>query len=80
MKKLNLLTLLLLLPGVLLLLVCMSLFFLALSVFPPYISFIALGIIGLIVLWWKFGRRASKEVVNSEAGIMGRQSSKEGLL
>jgi len=80
MKKLNLFTLLLLLPGVLLLLLFMCLFFLALSFFPPYISVIALGIIALIVLWWKFGRRGSKEILNSEAGLMGRQSSKEGLL
>lgn len=71
---------LLIIPAVLLLLLFFSVFFLVLSVYPPYISVIALVMLGLVVAWWKFGRRGSAGVSNSEAGIMGRHQSKEGLL
>lgn len=54
---------------------------LVLTVAPPAVSAVALGILALLTLWVLFGRRGSSTILaGSEASLMGRQSSKEGLL
>lgn len=51
---------------------------LVLSFAPPVTSLVALGILALGAVWFFFLRRSAGPV--SEASLMGRQSSTEGLL
>lgn len=47
----------------------------------PLLATVAVVSFSLLVLWFLFGRRrASSILAGSETSLMGRQSSKEGLL
>jgi hypothetical protein len=50
-----------------------------LAVAPPVASLAALGILALAAAWFFLARRKSAGVL-SEASLMGRQTSKDGLL
>lgn len=52
---------------------------LVLSISPPLTSAVAVGILALAAVWFFVVRRKSAGAV-SEASLMGRQTSKEGLL
>jgi hypothetical protein len=52
-----------------------------LQFFPPVVSWAAAGMLLVMLAWFFFGRRgASIKIAGSETSLMGRQSSKEGLL
>ncbi len=69
---------LLVIPGLVVALLLMAVFFLALALFPPLVSTVALSIMGVFIIWL-FMRKRSKGPV-SEGSLVGRQSTKDGLL
>lgn len=79
MRKMSPLQWLLLLPAFLLLLLCLGLSALVLAFSPPFVSVVAGGVVLVSVLWFLLVRRRGSGPV-SEAGLIGRQSSKDGLL
>lgn len=68
---------LLLLPLLGVALIFLSLSLLVLSLVPPLVGWISFAVVVVVVVW-VFCRRGSGAV--SEGSLMGRQSSKEGLL
>ena len=69
---------LLVIPGLLITLVLGVVFFFALALFPPVVSTVALSIMAVFGIWL-FMRKRSKGPV-SETSLLGRQSTKDGLL
>lgn len=69
---------LLVLPGLVLCAFLAGIFFFALAFLPPWVSTVALCAIALFVLWLFMRRKSTGPV--SELSLMGRQSSKDGLL
>lgn len=51
----------------------------ALALLPPFVSLVSLSIIGLVLVWFFFARRATSDGSGSEYSFT-RQRSKEGLL
>lgn len=79
MKKLSLLSWLLLLPAFLLLLVSLAVCGLILSIAPPVVSGMAVAVLAVAAVWFFLVRRRGAGAA-TESGLMGRQASKEGLL
>lgn len=79
MKSLSLFQWLLLLPAFLLLLLSLALVGLVLMFAPPVITAVAFGLFAVVLLWFFLARRGGTSIP-SEASIMGRQSSRDGLL
>lgn len=72
---------LLVIPAGLLILALLSFSFLVLSFFPPLVTWVAVAMMAVVGAWLFFSRRGSSSLVaGSETSLMGRQSSKEGLL
>lgn len=79
--KRGLLYVLLVPPALLLCLVSFGVLWSLLSLFPPVVSVVAGILLAVAIAWWIVGRRQSSTlVVGSETSLMGRQSSKDGLL
>lgn len=77
----KLLAVVLVLAAVVLCLPLLGLFLVALFVLPPMVTAVTLTLFGLVGLWVFFSRRGSgSAVTGSESALMGRQTSKEGLL
>lgn len=71
----------LLLPvAVLLCLVSLAVLVLLVQFIPPSVTAAAVACLTLAVLWFFLVRRRGATVTGSETSLMGRQSSKEGLL
>lgn len=66
--------------GVALILMFAGIFGVMLAFFPPIVSGITLAIMGLVVVWFVFARGRSNEGAVSEGSLMGRQTSRGGLL
>jgi len=79
MKSRSWLRWLLLLPAALLLALSLGLTFLVLSFTPPLVAAAAWGVVLVLAVWLVLVRRGGA-VQSSESGLMGRQSSKDGLL
>jgi membrane protein implicated in regulation of membrane protease activity len=67
-------------PALLGLGVMLGLIVLVLQSAPPFVSTVALVVFALVVCWFLFVRRRGNNTVVSESSLLGRQSSKEGLL
>lgn len=68
-------------PALVLCLVSLGIAGVVLSSVPPLVSWVAAGILAVVVGWFIFGRhQSSTKIAGSESSLMGRQSSKEGLL
>lgn len=79
--KLGLLYVLLVPPALVLSLASLALVGLLLSQLPPVVSWVAGVMVVLGVAWLIVRRRGSSSfVAGSESSLMGRQSSKDGLL
>jgi hypothetical protein len=79
MKNMSVLQWLLLLPALLLFLLSLGLCLLVLSFMPPLVGWAAAGVVVVVVVWFILVRSRGAGPV-SEAGLIGRQSSKDGLL
>lgn len=66
-------------PAIVAVLFLAAIFGITLALLPPFVTAVALGVLALVVLWFIFHRRAVAGVA-SEASLMGRQKSVEGLL
>lgn len=71
---------LLVIPAGLLIAGMLGLSFLVLSFFPPLVTWVAVGMMVVVGLWFLVGRRAASGAVGSEVALMGRQKSTEGML
>lgn len=80
MRKPGLLFWLLLPAAVLLGLVSVGILVLLVQFIPPHVTGVAVAVLTLGLLWFLFARRRGQVLTGSEATLMGRQSSKEGLL
>ena len=69
----------LLLPALLVLLLCLAMASAVLTFAPPLVSAVA-GVLLLVVLVWFVLVRRRGAGIASEASLIGRQSSKDGLL
>jgi hypothetical protein len=78
MKRVLLLVLVLPLAFVALL-VCGAIVWLTLATAPPLVSAACLLVMAVLGAWFVFGRRKSAGAL-TEGSLMGRQTSKEGLL
>jgi hypothetical protein len=71
---------LLLVPGLLLLLLLLGFAVLVLSMVPPVVGWVSAGVVVIVAVWLFLGRKKSPAALGSETSLLGRQSSKEGLL
>lgn len=69
---------LLVIPGLVLCLILAGIFFFALAFLPPWVSTVALVTLTLFGLWLFMRKKSSGPL--TESSLMGRQSSKDGLL
>jgi hypothetical protein len=69
---------LLLFPGLVLCLLLAGVFFFALAVLPPWVSAVAMVVMAVFVLWLFMRKKSSGPA--TEGVLMGRQTSKDGLL
>lgn len=68
-------------PAALFILAMLGISFFILSLFPPFVTWTAVCLMVVVGVWLLVGRRRSSSlVVGSETALMGRQSSKDGLL
>jgi len=80
MKRPGIFFWLLLPPALLLCGVSLTLFLLVVQFIPAHVTWVAVGLGVVIVLWFFLVRRRGDVLAGSESSLMGRQSSKEGLL
>lgn len=72
---------LLMIPAALLIAGMLGLSFFILHFFPPFVTWVAVCMMVVVGAWLLFSRRgASSIIAGSEASMIGRQSSKDGLL
>ena len=71
---------LLLPPALLLALASVAVLLFVLSLFPPLVSWVAVLLAAAGLAWFFLVRRRGSVLPGSESSLMGRQSSKEGLL
>jgi len=80
MKKPSIFFWLLLPPALLLCGVSLTVFVLFCQFIPAEVGWAVAGIGTVVVLWFFIVRRRGDAVTGSESSLLGRQSSKEGLL
>lgn len=66
-------------PAIVAVLFLAGIFVFTLSLLPPIVTSVSLVVFGMVALWFVLRRRAGA-VTASEASLMGRQKSVEGLL
>jgi uncharacterized membrane protein YesL len=80
MKKHGLFYWLMLPPALVLCLASLTLVGFLLSKAPALVVVVAFALLGVAVLWFFLVRRRGSVLTGSESSLMGRQTSKEGLL
>jgi membrane protein implicated in regulation of membrane protease activity len=67
-------------PAVIACLLSLSILGLILAFLPPVVSWVAFAVLVVALVWFFLVRRRGSVVPGSEFSLLGRQSSKEGLL
>lgn len=80
MKRPSIFFWLLLPPALLLCLFSITVFVVLCQFIPPAGGWAIAGIVTVVVLWFVFVRRRGEVLAGSESSLLGRQSSKDGLL